>query len=89
MIREAFSTIGYKLKAGFFRWVRSIEEAKNSKEYIGYYTKYYSPEVEKNFYFSDPIWFAPVGFVEIKYNPMNWENFDDLKTTRLASLMDM
>lgn len=78
VIRAALAAVGYELNLGIFPWKRAIDYASNSKEYIGYFTEYHSDEIEANFYFSDPIGSAPIGFVERKDNPIKWNSFDDL-----------
>ena len=78
VIRAALASVGYELKLGIFPWKRAIEYAKNSNEYIGYFTEYYSESVANDFYLSDPIGSSPIGFVERKDNPIKWDSFDDL-----------
>ena len=77
--RAALAAMGYELNLGIFPWKRAIDSAKTSTEYIGYFTEYYADETTANFYFSDPIGSAPIGFVERKDNPIKWNNFDDVE----------
>lgn len=77
--KEAFASMGYQVKISVFPWKRAIDNARSSKEYIGYFTEYYSDENAKEFYYSDPLGEAPIGFAELKSNPVKWNNFDDLE----------
>lgn len=77
--KEAFAAMGYKVHIGVFPWKRAIDNVRHSKEYIGYFTEYYSDENAKEFYYSDPIGEAPIGLVERKESPIKWNNFSDLE----------
>jgi polar amino acid transport system substrate-binding protein len=79
IVKEAFSAMGYTLETDVFPWKRTIDNAKNSPDYIGYFTVYYDDSLTEDFYFSDPIGSAPLGFVERKDNPIKWNNYDDLE----------
>jgi polar amino acid transport system substrate-binding protein len=78
IVKEAFAAMGYTLEIDVFPWKRTIDNAKNSPDYIGYFTVYYEDSVTEDFYYSDPVGSAPLGFVERKNNPIKWNDYNDL-----------
>lgn len=77
--KAAFEAMGYNVKIAVLPWKRAVEMAKDSSDYIAYYTEYYSDEIAQNWYLSDPLGSAPIGFVERKNDPISWDNYDDLE----------
>jgi len=81
---EAFKAMGYELKVDFFPWQRAVYTARTDDRYAGYFPEYYAKEIGKDFIFSDPIGSGPIGFVERKDSPVQWDSINDLKKYKVG-----
>ncbi|MEH6344780.1 MAG: transporter substrate-binding domain-containing protein [Bermanella sp.] len=85
----AFEAMGYKLVVEFLPWSRAVNEAKNpSSQYMGYFPEYYSPDVAKDFTYSQPMGSGPLGFVEQANKAISWNTLSDLKGKRIGVVQD-
>ncbi len=85
----AFEAMGYKLVVEFLPWSRAVNEAKSpSSQYMGYFPEYYSPDVAKEFTYSQPMGSGPLGFVEQTSKPVKWNTLTDLKGKRIGVVQD-
>lgn len=83
--KAAFKAMGYELKVSFYPWNRAVRLAKDkNSKYAGYFPEYYSADIAKEFIFSEPMGSSPLGFAELKSNPINWSSLDDLKPYRIG-----
>ena len=76
--RRIFQKAGFDLKIVFVPWNRTITMAKNLQTH-GYFPEYYDLEVEKEYYFSDPIPGGPLGFFKLKEKEIKFTTLPDLK----------
>ena len=85
----AFKAMGYKLVVEFLPWSRAVNEAKNpASQYMGYFPEYHSPDVAKEFTYSQPMGSGPLGFVEQASKPIKWNGLADLKGKRIGVVQD-
>lgn len=80
VVDKVLSSLGLEFSPIFLPWRRTVMEARNHSDYIGYFPEYYDPNVEEDFLFSDPIGTSPLGLVERIDNPVEWETLEDLKS---------
>lgn len=78
--KAAFAEMGYELKIDFYPWKRAISLATIDADYDGYFPEYYSKGIEQNFVFSRRMGDSPLGFMELKNQPIKWEKLEDLKS---------
>lgn len=88
IVEKAFEAEGYKIEVEFFPWSRAVYNVKTNSKYVAYFPEYYSEEVTKNFYLSDPIGISPLGFAERVANRVSWEKLEDLKGQRIGIVQD-
>lgn len=86
MARAAFAAMGYMLEIDFYPWARTIAMARRPGLYDGYFPEYYAKDLEDEFIFSDPMGESPLGFVERRDNPIEWNSLDDLKGVRVGTV---
>ncbi len=77
--KAAFDAVGATLEVKFFPWQRAVNTAKTDANFIGYFPEYYAASIEEEFIFSDKMGSSPLGFIELKANPVTWSSLDDLK----------
>jgi len=87
IIQKAFEVEGYNLEVNFYPWPRTIDTAIKTDSILGYFPEYYSKEIEKIFYFSDPIGESILGFAESKYKPIEWNTLEDLKKYKIGTVI--
>ena len=87
IIQKAFEAEGYKLEVSFYPWPRTVDMAMTVDAITGYFPEYYSKDVEKNFYISDPVGDSILGFVESKFKPVEWKTTDDLKKYKIGTVI--
>jgi polar amino acid transport system substrate-binding protein len=82
--KAAFAAMGYELVVEFYPWKRAVHLAKSDPNYAGYFPEYYSDELKTDFILSQPIGSGPLGFAELKSNPILWNSLDDLKDKKIG-----
>lgn len=82
--KAAFKAVGHELVVEFYPWKRAVYLAKEDKAYDGYFPEYYSEELKKDFILSEPMGSGPLGFAELKSNPVEWNSLNDLKKYRIG-----
>lgn len=87
IVQKAFEEEGYKLEIAFYPWPRTIDMAIKTDSIMGYFPEYYSKDIEKTFYFSDPIGESILGFAESKYKPIEWNTLEDLKKYKIGTVI--
>lgn len=82
--KAAFAAVGYDLTIEFYPWKRAVYLAKEDAGYDGYFPEYYAEELKQDFILSEPMGSGPLGFAELKSNPITWSTIDDLKKYRVG-----
>ena len=78
IVSEAFKTEGIDVEYDFYPHGRAFHYAKTGKV-DGLVSWVYSDERSEFFYFSQPIFSAPLVFFHLKDFDFSWNNYDDLK----------
>lgn len=78
IVTAAFKQVNINVEYDFFPPVRSIKLAKEGM-YDGIVGLVWSEEREQSFYYSDPIFEAPLLLFHLKDFAFEWETVDDLK----------
>lgn len=87
--RAAFAAVGYELVVDFYPWSRAVYLAGDEgSEYAGYFPEYFSPEIGKEFIFSEAIGSGPLGLVQNAAKPLVWESLADLADYRIGVVKD-
>ncbi|GIU10455.1 substrate-binding periplasmic protein [Shewanella morhuae] len=87
VVRAALKVMGHQLEVDFYPWSRTVKLASMPhSDYLGYFPEYYY-ETE-NFIFSKSIGVSPLGLVEQKAHPMNWNVIEDLNRYTLGVVKD-
>lgn len=77
--KRIFASMGYELIVDFYPWARAIALGVDDKsKYIGYLPEYYDTSLLQKCLLSEPIGFSPLGFAQLKTNPITWDNFNDI-----------
>lgn len=79
--KQVFTSMGYQLEVDFFPWGRAIALGldENSK-YLGYLPEYFHEKLTSRCTFSEAMGFSPLGFAQLKSNPISWKSLDDIQT---------
>ncbi|WP_147822417.1 substrate-binding periplasmic protein [Salidesulfovibrio onnuriiensis] len=77
--RKAFEAVGYELRVVFLPWKRAVMTARTDPKFAGYFPEYFAERVETDFYFSERMGESPLGFIELKSDPIRWETLDDIR----------
>ena len=88
IVKKAFEAEGYKVEVDFFPWSRAVHNAKTNSKYTAYFPEYYSENLTKSFYLSDPIGISPLGFAERISNRIEWDRLEDLRGKRIGIVQD-
>lgn len=83
IVTEAFKRGGYDTKITFYPWARAVDKAKKG-EVDGYMPEYYSEELKKQFYLSEPFAGGPVGFFKRKGDETTYKKLEDLKGKKIG-----
>lgn len=81
--RSAFRQSGYSVTIDYMPWARVISQAERA-DYDGYLPEYYAPELEENYYISEPIPGGPLGFFKRKGEQIVYSRLEDLKLYRFG-----
>ena len=84
VVRSALLAMGYQLEVAFFPWQRAIALAQRPSRYAGYFPEYYSEDVARRCLLSDPVGSGPVGFAQLRAQPVNWRTLEDLVPFRIG-----
>lgn len=85
-LREAMKSVGVEVEFRFLPWSRAIKEA-GSANIIGYYPSW-PEDIVSGFHGSEVVFQSPVGFIEPKAKPLNWNSLDDLKGKTIGIVQD-
>ncbi|MAM88273.1 substrate-binding periplasmic protein [Allohahella sp. A8] len=89
IVTAAFKAVGYKVEIAFYPWARAVALAKAGQEdFIGYFPEYHSEDIAQEFIFSAPIGSGPLGFVQNKQKPVEWNTLDDIKGLTVGTVRD-
>ena len=86
-----FNAMGYDLVVDFYPWSRAVRLGldKESK-YQGYFPEYYSDELSHSCHFSEAVGSGPLGFAQLKSQPVKWQSLDDIaKLSRVGIVQDL
>ncbi|WP_088328707.1 ABC transporter substrate-binding protein [Lacimicrobium sp. SS2-24] len=84
--KAAFAAMGHELIVEFYPWSRAVKLASDDKKYVGYFPEYaYESE---QFVFSDSMGQGPLGLVQNKSKPINWNTVSDLTQYKLGVVQD-
>lgn len=86
--KAAFKAVGIDLVVDFYPWKRAVHLAKNQSDYDGYFPEYYADSLKQDFILSEPIGSGPLGFAELKSQPVNWEILSDLIPYKIGLVSD-
>ncbi len=86
IVTEAFALEGIQVKYGFFPWARSYVLAQMGK-WEGSVVWSRSPEREKDFLYSDPVFETRKVFFHLKDYPFDWSSLDDLKDVIIGATL--
>jgi polar amino acid transport system substrate-binding protein len=75
---KAFERAGYSVKIDFLPWNRAVDDTWHGS-YDAYFPEYYSEEVQRRFFYSEPFPGGPVGFFKLKTTRLQFESLEDLK----------
>lgn len=87
---QAFKAMGYNTDIELYPYLRCVkyaqtgEKSKKGNKFVGYLCDYYSPDLEKDFYFSDLLLTSPLGFVQKKGSNIKWNDLSDLKKYKIG-----
>ena len=87
---QTFKAMGYKVEIVLYPYLRCVQYAKdgnttkNNNRYVGYLCDYYSPDIEKDFYFSEVFLTSPLGFVQKKDSGIKYDKILDLKKYKIG-----
>jgi len=76
--KAAFKAVDIDLLVYFFPWKRAVFLAIKKPYYDGYFPEYYADALNKDCIFSEPIGSSPLGFAELKSQPIKWHTLSDL-----------
>ena len=86
VVRAAFRAMGYALEIRFFPWNRTLDEARNNPEVMGYFPEYYSSERARDFLFSDSIGKSPLGLARRSSRSVRWHSLSDLSKYSIGTV---
>lgn len=85
--KAAFAAMGHRLEVSIYPWNRSVALASEENSiYAGYFPEYHAQDIAEDFIFSDPIGSGPLGFAELKSNPVQWQVLSDLNDYRIGTV---
>jgi len=82
-LRHVLQTMGDDLEVEFLPWARAQRKAAQENDIIGYYPAWPS-EVYDGFFASEVVFRSPVGFAELREDPVAWQSLEDLVGQRIA-----
>ena len=89
IVAEAVRRMGYRPRIEFYPWRRAEEMVRQGEAFAAFpYAA--SPERERNFSFSEPLWMTRTVFFydrEHYRGPKSWKNLEDLAPFRLGGLL--
>lgn len=81
VVRLALQEIGWQLDVEFFPWLRAVASARNGRHH-GYFPEYWFET--DDFLLSPVIGTGPLGLVEAKNKPIEWDVLTDLTQYRIG-----
>ncbi|MFP5520107.1 MAG: substrate-binding periplasmic protein [Bdellovibrionia bacterium] len=85
-LKKALASQNIDIVFEFMSWSQAIR-ISNNPEFLGYFPAW-DTEFEKGFIQSQPLFESPLGFVERKDNPIQWQTLKDLKGLRIGGAKD-
>lgn len=83
IIAESFALVGIDVEFRFLPWKRALQDATHDP-YLGSSGWLWTPEREKDFLFSRPLFSSSRVFFHRKDYPFDWNTPEDLKDQRIA-----
>ncbi|WP_374337683.1 substrate-binding periplasmic protein [Leeia sp.] len=80
-VRAAFARNGIQLQVDFYPWARTIALAR-AAPYDGYLVEYDDAMLRKEWLYSLPVAYSPLGLAERVANPVVWTRLEDLAAQR-------
>lgn len=88
VVREAFKAVGVDVEFRFYPWSRTVYEAKNNPELMGYFPEYPHEIRERQYYFSDSVGKSALGFAKRRARNIVWMEYSDLKKFTFATVRE-
>lgn len=85
VLRKVLKTEGVDLEVRFMPWTRAKAVAGNDDSVVAYYPSWPS-EVIDGFFGSETVFTSPVGFAEMKDDPISWDKPADLGNYTIATV---
>lgn len=85
-LRESLAKSGIQVRFEFYSWTKAMHLGKNP-EYVGYYPAW-PEEIKGTFISSKALFTSPVGFVEPRNKPLQWNQLSDLKGKLIGTSQD-
>lgn len=86
-VTAAFHAAGVDVKYGFFPWRRALQLAAG-KQWDGSLVWRKTPERERRFYFSDPVFYCDYVFFHRRSQHFNWKTLADLRRYRIGTTLE-
>lgn len=86
VLAAALASMGYRLEVHYFPWSRATALIRHNSRYAGYFPEYSSPDMRREFLFSDAIGDGPLGLAERADAPIHWETVDQLARYRIGAV---
>ncbi|MEF2230302.1 MAG: transporter substrate-binding domain-containing protein [Pseudodesulfovibrio sp.] len=86
VVRAAFSRMGYRVDVRYLPWKRAVDQARTDPDVSGFFPEYDSGLRDEGFVYSGAIGASPVGFVEVRDRPVNWDTLEDLARYRVGTV---
>lgn len=88
IVSEAFGLEGMKVSYGFFPRKRSLYETNTGAGWDGSILWFRTPELERDFYISDPVVDSRFVFFHLKDRPFEWSTIEDLKKYNIGGTLE-
>ncbi|QJB55036.1 transporter substrate-binding domain-containing protein [Pseudodesulfovibrio sp. zrk46] len=86
VVRAAFEAVDIDVDIRYFPWSRTLYEAHNNPEIMGYFPEYPDPERVNTYFFSDSIGRSPLGFAKRRARAIRWYSVLDWKKFVFATV---
>lgn len=86
-VRKAFHQVGVNVEFGFFPWKRSLALAAQGS-WDGSVAWRKTPERERDFYFSEPLFYCNYVFFHRRQRPIDWRQLAELRGYRIGATLE-
>lgn len=87
-VRAALAAVGYRLEVEFLPWKRALALTKRPSRFDGYFPEYVADTVAQRCMLSEPIGRGPVGFAQLREQPIEWKTLGDLAQYRVGVVQE-